>query len=132
MPPQISVHEIDQSNDDFVILASDGLWDHVTNLEAVEIVRKAAYSDKHPESASDCLVQVRACVIWSSPLPLLFVFGPWDGRTGVSFVVDKKLLADASDVTGKSNLMVSSSGAFFVCDGVLLSSDEQEPCDVLA
>lgn len=59
-PPQISVHEIDQSNDDFVILASDGLWDHVTNLEAVEIVRKAAYSDKHPESASDCLVQVRA------------------------------------------------------------------------
>ncbi|CAM9675444.1 unnamed protein product [Ectocarpus sp. 4 AP-2014] len=55
--PEISVHEIDQSNDDFVILASDGLWDHVTNLEAVEIVRKAAYSDKHPESASDCLVQ---------------------------------------------------------------------------
>ncbi|CAM9785929.1 unnamed protein product, partial [Ectocarpus fasciculatus] len=55
--PEISVHEIDQSNDDFVILASDGLWDHVTNLEAVEIVRKAAYSDKRPESASDCLVQ---------------------------------------------------------------------------
>ncbi|CAM9883609.1 unnamed protein product, partial [Hapterophycus canaliculatus] len=41
--PEISVHEINTSQDDFVVLASDGLWDHVSNIEAVEIVRKAAY-----------------------------------------------------------------------------------------
>lgn len=56
---QISVHEINASQDDFVVLASDGLWDHVTNYEAVEIVRKAAYDDGKPETAGDRLVQVR-------------------------------------------------------------------------
>lgn len=60
-PPQISVHEINTTQDDFVVLASDGLWDHVSNIEAVEIVRKAAYDDGVPESAGDRLVQVR---IW--------------------------------------------------------------------
>lgn len=53
------VHEIDASQDDFVVLASDGLWDHVSNYEAVEIVRKAAYDDGKPEAAGDRLVQVR-------------------------------------------------------------------------
>lgn len=52
------VHEIDASQDDFVVLASDGLWDHVSNIEAVEIVRKAAYDDGKPETAGDRLVQV--------------------------------------------------------------------------
>lgn len=55
---QISVHEINTSQDDFVVLASDGLWDHVSNYEAVEIVRKAAYDEGKPEVASDRLVQV--------------------------------------------------------------------------
>ncbi|CAM9914357.1 unnamed protein product [Scytosiphon promiscuus] len=55
--PEISVHEINTTQDDFVVLASDGLWDHVSNIEAVEIVRKAAYDDGVPESAGDRLVQ---------------------------------------------------------------------------
>ena len=59
---QISVHEIDEFRDDFVVLASDGLWDHVTNAEAVEIVRTAAYVDKKPESAGDRLIMVRGNV----------------------------------------------------------------------
>lgn len=65
---QISVHDINSSQDDFVVLASDGLWDHVSNYEAVEIVRKAAYDDGKPETASDRLVQVRGlhCVLEKS------------------------------------------------------------------
>lgn len=52
------MHEIDEARDDFVVLASDGLWDHVTNAEAVEIVRNAAYVDGEPEAAGDRLIMV--------------------------------------------------------------------------
>ena len=56
--PQIFVHKVDHNLDDFVVLASDGLWDHVTNEEAVEIVRAAAYEDGDPKSAGDRLIKV--------------------------------------------------------------------------
>lgn len=36
--PSISVHEL-QPHDQFVIFASDGLWEHLTNQEAVDIVQ---------------------------------------------------------------------------------------------
>lgn len=36
--PAISVHEL-QPHDQFVIFASDGLWEHLTNQEAVDIVQ---------------------------------------------------------------------------------------------
>ncbi|KAJ8427124.1 hypothetical protein Cgig2_030286 [Carnegiea gigantea] len=36
--PSISVHEL-QPQDQFVIFASDGLWEHLTNQEAVDIVQ---------------------------------------------------------------------------------------------
>jgi len=36
--PSISVHEL-QPHDHFVIFASDGLWEHLTNQEAVDIVQ---------------------------------------------------------------------------------------------
>lgn len=55
--------------DDFVVIASDGLWDYVTNAEAVEIVREAAYEDGDPESSSDRLIQVN---IFISSLSSLF------------------------------------------------------------
>lgn len=55
---QILVHRVDRTLDDFVVIASDGLWDYVTNAEAVEIVRTAAYEDGDPESSSDRLIQV--------------------------------------------------------------------------
>ncbi|KAM0970196.1 hypothetical protein ACFX13_018565 [Malus domestica] len=43
--PSISVHEL-QPHDQFLILASDGLWEHLTNQEAVDIVQN------HPRSGS--------------------------------------------------------------------------------
>lgn len=36
--PSISVHEL-QPEDQFVIFASDGLWEHLSNQEAVDIVQ---------------------------------------------------------------------------------------------
>lgn len=36
--PSILVHEL-QPHDQFVIFASDGLWEHLTNQEAVDIVQ---------------------------------------------------------------------------------------------
>lgn len=36
--PSISVHEL-QPHDQFLIFASDGLWEHLTNEDAVDIVQ---------------------------------------------------------------------------------------------
>ena len=41
--PAISVHELDP-NDQFLIFASDGLWEHLSNQEAVDIVHKNPHS----------------------------------------------------------------------------------------
>ncbi|KAL6649166.1 hypothetical protein ACP70R_013390 [Stipagrostis hirtigluma subsp. patula] len=38
--PQITVHQI-QPNDQFVIFASDGLWEHLSNQEAVDLVQSS-------------------------------------------------------------------------------------------
>ena len=43
--PSITVHEL-QPHDQFVIFASDGLWEHLSNQEAVDIVQN------HPRSVS--------------------------------------------------------------------------------
>ncbi|KAI3502808.1 hypothetical protein L1887_31137 [Cichorium endivia] len=43
--PAISTHEL-QPDDRFIIFASDGLWEHLTNQEAVEIVQN------HPNNGS--------------------------------------------------------------------------------
>ncbi|KAM7516096.1 hypothetical protein LguiA_005679 [Lonicera macranthoides] len=43
--PSISVHEL-QPDDRFLILASDGLWEHLSNQDAVDIVQN------HPHSGS--------------------------------------------------------------------------------
>ncbi|KAK6916742.1 PPM-type phosphatase-like domain [Dillenia turbinata] len=43
--PSISVHQL-QPHDQFVIFASDGLWEHLSNQEAIDIVQN------HPHSGS--------------------------------------------------------------------------------
>ncbi|KAL8088545.1 putative protein phosphatase 2C 28 [Apium graveolens] len=43
--PAISVHQL-QPHDQFIIFASDGLWEHLSNQEAVDIVQK------HPHNGS--------------------------------------------------------------------------------
>ncbi|KAG2696531.1 hypothetical protein I3843_07G061500 [Carya illinoinensis] len=41
--PSISVHEL-QSHDQFLIFASDGLWEHLSNQDAVDIVQNHPHS----------------------------------------------------------------------------------------
>lgn len=55
--PSISVHDL-QPHDQFVIFASDGLWEHLSNQEAVDIVQN------HPRSVtylSQCWMQFLFC-----------------------------------------------------------------------
>ena len=47
--PSVSAHQL-QPHDQFVIFASDGLWEHLTNQEAVDIVKN------HPRTVR-CLTQ---------------------------------------------------------------------------
>lgn len=54
--PAISVHPL-QPHDQFVIFASDGLWEHLSNQEAVDIVQN------HPRSVSQLYIS----------LPLIFL-----------------------------------------------------------
>eukprot|EP00668_Euglena_longa_P007053 GGOE01008419.1.p1 GENE.GGOE01008419.1~~GGOE01008419.1.p1 ORF type:complete len:958 (-),score=209.56 GGOE01008419.1:947-3820(-) len=38
--PEVRVHTIDPQTDEFIVVASDGLWDHMTPKEVVEFVRQ--------------------------------------------------------------------------------------------
>lgn len=54
--PAISVHEL-QPHDQFLIFASDGLWEHLSNQEAVDIVQS------HPHSVIYfILVLIKVCI----------------------------------------------------------------------
>lgn len=41
--PSVSVHQL-QPHDQFIIFASDGLWEHLSNQEAVDIVQNNPHS----------------------------------------------------------------------------------------
>uniref|UniRef100_A0A803MAW3 protein-serine/threonine phosphatase n=1 Tax=Chenopodium quinoa TaxID=63459 RepID=A0A803MAW3_CHEQI len=53
--PAISVHEL-QPEDQFVIFASDGLWEHLSNQEAVDIVQNNPHNVRG--TFSDCFTGV--------------------------------------------------------------------------
>lgn len=55
--PEIVTHTIINKNDEFLILACDGVWDVLTNQEAVEIVKRELNLTKNPETAAKILVQ---------------------------------------------------------------------------
>lgn len=44
--PSVSVHEL-QPHDEFLIFASDGLWEHLSNQEAVDIVQNHPHSVRY-------------------------------------------------------------------------------------
>ena len=52
--PSISAHQL-QAQDQFIIFASDGLWEHLSNQEAVDIVQN------HPHNVSNIYLCGRNC-----------------------------------------------------------------------
>ncbi|KAM3340329.1 putative protein phosphatase 2C 79 isoform X3 [Capsicum galapagoense] len=56
--PSISVHEL-EPHDQFLILASDGLWEHLSNQEAVDIVQNSS----HKEQGMDMLSGKSICIV---------------------------------------------------------------------
>ena len=67
--PEISTHEISAS-DRFLILASDGIWEFITNEEAVMI----AASCNSPDEAGSCTIPVPICVPASVSIPFCFEY----------------------------------------------------------
>lgn len=55
--PEVVTHAIMNKDDEFLILACDGVWDVLTNQEAVEIVKHELMLTKNPEAAARVLVQ---------------------------------------------------------------------------
>eukprot|EP00927_Polykrikos_kofoidii_P033738 TRINITY_DN28567_c0_g1_i1.p1 TRINITY_DN28567_c0_g1~~TRINITY_DN28567_c0_g1_i1.p1 ORF type:complete len:819 (-),score=164.47 TRINITY_DN28567_c0_g1_i1:106-2562(-) len=57
--PEITIHEVDWDRDEFVILASDGIWDVVTDKMAVRLVQQCLRSkDGSEEKAAQLLVKI--------------------------------------------------------------------------
>lgn len=44
--PDIIMHNIDYSKDEFIVLACDGIWDCLTSQHCVECIRRGIYEDK--------------------------------------------------------------------------------------
>ena len=62
--PAISMHEI-EPDDRFLIFASDGLWEHLSNQEAVDIVQNHPNTVRiiHPSNYIICVVHAFVCSI---------------------------------------------------------------------
>lgn len=67
--PEISELEI-TPDDQFIVLASDGLWDVMTNQECVDLVRKCSDKNKAAEALVDKALKlgsadnVTALIVW--------------------------------------------------------------------
>eukprot|EP00928_Gymnodinium_smaydae_P078859 TRINITY_DN62921_c0_g1_i1.p1 TRINITY_DN62921_c0_g1~~TRINITY_DN62921_c0_g1_i1.p1 ORF type:complete len:692 (-),score=163.10 TRINITY_DN62921_c0_g1_i1:105-2180(-) len=55
--PEITIHELDWYTDEFVILASDGVWDVVSDKVAVRLVRKCLVEGAKEAKAAEELVK---------------------------------------------------------------------------
>lgn len=55
--PEVQHHSIDRARDEFLIIGSDGLWDYLSNEEAVRIVSAAAFEKNDRDAACDDLVR---------------------------------------------------------------------------
>lgn len=55
--PDITVHEVDWDEDEFVILATDGIWDVVSDKEAVRLVQQSLRQFGNEEKAAEELVR---------------------------------------------------------------------------
>eukprot|EP00913_Durusdinium_trenchii_P011949 g11224.t1 len=55
--PEITVHEVDWDADEFVILATDGIWDVLTDKDSVALVRHHLLTGQTEQQAAEALVK---------------------------------------------------------------------------
>jgi len=56
--PEITIHEVDWDGDELVIIASDGIWDVVTDKDAVRLVQRCLREGQSEEEAAKRLVKL--------------------------------------------------------------------------
>jgi len=52
--PVVSVHTVDEELDDFVIIATDGVWEFISSEDAVDIVGRYLYKNTNGEKEDSC------------------------------------------------------------------------------
>merc|ERR1712125_70105 len=55
--PEITIHEVDWEADEFVILASDGIWDVMSDRDAVRLVQRSLREGSSEAKAAEALVK---------------------------------------------------------------------------
>jgi serine/threonine protein phosphatase PrpC len=55
--PSLFVHSLDFESDYFIVLASDGIWNHVSNEEVDKVVREALRCGGDPQQAAQQLIE---------------------------------------------------------------------------
>ena len=56
--PEISTHTVDPATDTFLVLGSDGIFDHMSNEDVVGFVHRELEKGRTPEAAAKSLVLV--------------------------------------------------------------------------
>mmetsp|Transcript_28408 Transcript_28408/g.51303 ORF Transcript_28408/g.51303 Transcript_28408/m.51303 type:complete len:706 (+) Transcript_28408:57-2174(+) len=100
--PEITVHEVDWEGDEFVILATDGIWDFLSDKDAVLLVRQQLQSGKTEQKASEALVK-RAVEKGSKDdcTALVVRFG-WNSKSGGSTDADPNAAPEPAVGTQKA------------------------------
>lgn len=62
--PSISVYEL-QPHDQFIIFASDGLWEHISNQQAVDIIQNHPHNVRHL-SCHKCMIVLEVFLLMSN------------------------------------------------------------------
>ena len=58
--PVVSVHTIDEELDEFVIIATDGVWEFISSEDAVDIVGKCLYDGGKKDASEACEALIKA------------------------------------------------------------------------
>lgn len=91
-PLEITVHPLQPATDEFVIIASDGLWDVYSSQEAVTLVQKALKSESVTRAPRDTRAQILSKILVESA----YHAGSTDNVTAIIVMLDFSHIHTAS------------------------------------